>query len=189
MLFGPCRHLSCLPLLLTQVRPCSSQGTAEQHQQDTSIVPLAPSASAQRLTKQQKDEVKTVLSSCFKQDSAGTACLLAKSLDDNAKKQLLLALEAALEPPELSRAAMAGGIAADAPDTPERLDRTAVVAPAAVKEAEVPQPTFQQLLRVSVVKGIPFVAFGFFDNMIMVRRLLHHQQPLLEQAAATSMEL
>jgi hypothetical protein len=57
----------------------------------------------QRLTKQQKEEVKAVLNSCFKQDTAGTAGLLAKSLDDDARKQLLLALEASLEPPELSR--------------------------------------------------------------------------------------
>lgn len=33
---------------------------------------------------------------------------------------------------------------------------------------EVQEPTFKQLLRVAVVKGIPFVAFGFFDNIIMV---------------------
>ncbi|KAF6248354.1 hypothetical protein COO60DRAFT_1707102 [Scenedesmus sp. NREL 46B-D3] len=39
---------------------------------------------------------------------------------------------------------------------------------AAAKEADLPQPTFQQLLRVGVVRGIPFVAFGFFDNMIMI---------------------
>lgn len=33
---------------------------------------------------------------------------------------------------------------------------------------EVQEPTFKQLLRVGVTKGLPFVAFGFFDNIIMV---------------------
>lgn len=103
MLLSSCRHLSCLPVLLTQLQPYSSQSTAEQHQPD--IKPAHPehTSHAQRLTKQQKEEVRTVLGKCFKQDTAGTAGLLAKSLDDDAKKQLLLALEAALEPPELSR--------------------------------------------------------------------------------------
>ncbi|KAF6251577.1 hypothetical protein COO60DRAFT_1464185 [Scenedesmus sp. NREL 46B-D3] len=103
MLVGSCRHLNCLPLLLTQLRPYSSQSTAEQHQQGTSTGQLEHSAHVQRLTKQQKEEVKAVLKNCFKQDTAGTAGLLAKSLDDKAKKQLLMALEAELEPPELSR--------------------------------------------------------------------------------------
>jgi hypothetical protein len=90
-------------MLLSQLRPYSSQSTAEQHQQDTVAVQQDQSPPLQRLTKQQKEEVKAALNSCFKQDTAGTAGLLAKSLDDDAKKQLLLALEAALEPLELSR--------------------------------------------------------------------------------------
>jgi hypothetical protein len=72
---------------------------------------------------------------------------------------------------------MAGGIASEAAEPTQQQQQqqqqlamqAVVTAPAAVKEAELPQPTFQQLLRVGVVKGIPFVAFGFFDNMIMVR--------------------
>lgn len=34
---------------------------------------------------------------------------------------------------------------------------------------EVPEPSLKQLLRVGITKGLPFVAFGFFDNIIMVR--------------------
>jgi hypothetical protein len=71
---------------------------------------------------------------------------------------------------------MAGGIASEAPEPTQQRQQqqqlamqAVVTAPAAAQEAELPQPTFQQLLRVGVVKGIPFVAFGFFDNMIMVR--------------------
>jgi hypothetical protein len=77
------------------------------------------------------------------------------------------------------RAAMAGGIAADVPESlqqqqqqqqhQQQLNMQAVAAVPAAKDADIPQPTWQQLLRVGVVKGIPFVAFGFFDNMIMVR--------------------
>lgn len=33
---------------------------------------------------------------------------------------------------------------------------------------EVQEPTFKQLLRVGITKGLPFVAFGFFDNIIMI---------------------
>jgi hypothetical protein len=40
--------------------------------------------------------------------------------------------------------------------------------PADDRAQEVPEPSFRQLLRVGVTKGLPFVAFGFFDNIIMV---------------------
>jgi hypothetical protein len=90
-------------MLLSQLRPYSAESTTQQHQHGTAAVQSDNSTPVQRLTKQQKEEVKAVLNSCFKQDTTGTAGLLAKSLDDDAKKQLLRALEAALEPPELSR--------------------------------------------------------------------------------------
>lgn len=50
--------------------------------------------------------------------------------------------------------------------------QTAVVTTGAGVQDEVPQPTFKQLLQVAVTKGLPFVAFGFFDNIIMVSVLL-----------------
>lgn len=62
-------------------------------------------------------------------------------------------------------------------DTPENSIDHASTTAAATAEAdnghssaaqEVPEPTFRQLLRVGVTKGIPFVAFGFFDNIIMI---------------------
>jgi hypothetical protein len=40
--------------------------------------------------------------------------------------------------------------------------------PGAEAPQEVPEPSFKQLLRVGITKGLPFVAFGFFDNLIMV---------------------
>lgn len=33
---------------------------------------------------------------------------------------------------------------------------------------EVQEPSFKQLMRVGMTSALPFVAFGFFDNMIMV---------------------
>lgn len=45
----------------------------------------------------------------------------------------------------------------------------AALVPTAAVEAEVAPPSLKQLLRVAATRGIPFVAFGFFDNMIMVR--------------------
>jgi hypothetical protein len=92
---------------------------------------------------------------------------------------------------------MAGGIAADVPEPSSQqqqqqqqqlnMQAAAVPVPAA-KDAEVPAPTLQQLLRVGVVKGIPFVAFGFFDNMIMVRRTspLQHLQQAPSSTATTA---
>lgn len=58
-------------------------------------------------------------------------------------------------------------------DTPDNHSSTAAAAAAPEEDSskaakEVPEPTFQQLLRVGVTKGLPFVAFGFFDNLIMV---------------------
>jgi hypothetical protein len=58
-------------------------------------------------------------------------------------------------------------------DTPDHHSSTAAAAVAPEEDSskaaeEVPEPTFQQLLRVGVTKGLPFVAFGFFDNLIMV---------------------
>lgn len=40
-------------------------------------------------------------------------------------------------------------------------DAAAVAAPA-------PAPTLAQLMRFATIKGLPFVAFGLFDNMIMI---------------------
>lgn len=59
-------------------------------------------------------------------------------------------------------------------DTPENNHQAAATSagPAEQQDEEearpVPEPTFKQLLRVGVTKGLPFVAFGFFDNIIMV---------------------
>jgi hypothetical protein len=63
-------------------------------------------------------------------------------------------------------------------DTPDSHSSTAAAAVAPQEDSsqvakEVPEPTFQQLLRVGVTKGLPFVAFGFFDNLIMVRLAQH----------------
>ncbi|KAF8067250.1 TMEM65 [Scenedesmus sp. PABB004] len=112
----------------------------------------------------------------FRRDSA-TAARLVHNLDDDARRELTAALERAQARPELSRATVIGGL-------PGPLDLAAtqraaaaavaaaatadVVAAAAAAAAEPPAPTLQQLLRVGVTRGIPFVAFGFFDNMIMI---------------------
>jgi hypothetical protein len=87
---------------------------------------------------------------------------------------------------------MAGGIASELAEQTQQQQQqqqqstmqAVATPPAAAKEAEVPLPTFQQLLRVGVVKGIPFVAFGFFDNMIMVRGWREVQRR--QQAAVTT---
>lgn len=48
--------------------------------------------------------------------------------------------------------------------------REAMLPPEVPKEDESTEPpTLRQLSRVAVIKGLPFVAFGFFDNLIMVR--------------------
>lgn len=65
-------------------------------------------------------------------------------------------------------------------DTPDNHHHTSTAAAAAATPAEpggeaahqeVPEPSFKQLLRVGITKGLPFVAFGFFDNIIMVSRV------------------
>jgi hypothetical protein len=67
-----------------------------------------------------------------------------------------------------SRAAAAAG------ETARRESAAAAVGHAAGQQAAgqqapaaVPEPSFKQLLRVGVTKGLPFVAFGFFDNVIV----------------------
>lgn len=55
----------------------------------------------QQLSEQQRDELKTVLVSSFKQDPVAAAAILSKSLDKTSRRSLLSALEE--KEPELSR--------------------------------------------------------------------------------------
>lgn len=63
---------------------------------------------------------------------------------------------------------MANALHDNAPETAEELPKAIVPTTPVIPAADLPAPTRGQLLRVALTKGIPFVAFGFFDNMIMV---------------------
>jgi len=64
---------------------------------------------------------------------------------------------------------ISAAMVADAAYASDHAPPEIVTQPAAADAGAVPEPTFQQLLRVAVTRGLPFVAFGFFDNIIMVR--------------------
>lgn len=97
------RSLLYLPIL-AKFRAYSSSNTPQPSSENViDIQPSYPDQPVQRLTKQQKEEFSSAVLKSFKQDQATSAGLIVKSLDDDAKRELLQALEGALEPPELSR--------------------------------------------------------------------------------------
>jgi hypothetical protein len=64
---------------------------------------------------------------------------------------------------------ISAAMVADAAYASDHAPPEIVTQPATADAGAVPEPTFQQLLRVAITRGLPFVAFGFFDNIIMVR--------------------
>lgn len=63
---------------------------------------------------------------------------------------------------------MADALPDSTSDPNEALPTAIVPAGPVTPASDAPAPTTAQLLRIAMTRGIPFVAFGFFDNMIMV---------------------
>jgi hypothetical protein len=128
------------------------------------------------LSEAQQAELASLVLSSFKRDPATSATILSRALDEAARKELRAALgKGGREPPPLSRAAIVdeaadtAGPQAEAEAEAAAPAAAAAAAPATAAAAKHPaEPSFRQLLWVAASKGLPFVAFGFCDNLIMV---------------------
>eukprot|EP00879_Flechtneria_rotunda_P011164 GHRR01011662.1.p1 GENE.GHRR01011662.1~~GHRR01011662.1.p1 ORF type:complete len:184 (+),score=35.29 GHRR01011662.1:222-773(+) len=157
--------------VLQQFRPFSSHSNhASSTQFDSDHSVHRATEATDQLSQQQQEDLTGAVLRSFRQDPATTAALLAKSLNEGTKRELLSAI-VNHERPELSRAAMIG----ETFDVPDPFSRRAATADTH-HSANAEVPTNWQLLRVAVTKGIPFVAFGFFDNIIMVGQTLQWLQ-------------
>ncbi|KAI8470940.1 MAG: hypothetical protein J3K34DRAFT_385059 [Monoraphidium minutum] len=72
------------------------------------------------------------------------------------------------EPPELSRAAVLAPEEEEASPSPAAAPAAADDSGGGGAAAAPPQPSTRQLMWVAFAQGIPFVAFGFCDNFIMI---------------------
>jgi hypothetical protein len=62
----------------------------------------------QRLSKQQAADLAAALTGCWGRDAAGSTKVLLRSLDGDAKRELIAALESGQSPPGPSRCGQAG---------------------------------------------------------------------------------
>ncbi|GBF94881.1 hypothetical protein Rsub_08124 [Raphidocelis subcapitata] len=137
-------------------------------------------APANGLSESQREALSHLVLQSFRRDAAGAASVLQRALDEGGRRELLAALGAAHgEAPPLSRRAGRGrasavlspedaAAAAAGPGPGPGPGSDAAAAAAATASAPPAAPSLRQLAWVAVSRGIPFVAFGFCDNIIMI---------------------
>lgn len=135
----------------------------------TATTPAASGGPKPPLTQAQQAALASLVLSSFKHDPVSAAGVLNRSLDEAARQELLTALgaEKKKKEPKLDRAAVLAPDDDD-DDGDDDEEEPAGAAPAGDDAAAVAEPSTRQLLWVAFTKGLPFVAFGFMDNFIMI---------------------